>query len=307
AITLLGACPEHTCFAELIEELVGHYLLSGNAYVHARMIGDAVGGLASLRPDRMTVKTDRAGWPTGFDYTNGTQRLHFPSRTASGVAPVLHLKSFHPTDDHYGLAPLQAAATAIDIHNAASAWNKALLDNAARPSGALVYQASGGKLSDLQFERLKTELEDGFQGARNAGRPLLLEGGLDWKSMGLSPRDMDFLEAKNGAAREIALAIGVPPMLLGIPGDNTFANYKEANRAFWRQTVLPLARKLTAAFTQWLQPISPAPFTLKLQTDNLPALASETESLWAQLSASDFLTDGEKRARAGFPPRSPSS
>ena len=57
-----------------------------------------------------------------------------------------------------------------------------------------------------------------------AGRPLLLEGGLDWKPLSLTPKDMDFIEAKNVAAREIALAIGVPPMLLGIPGDNTYSN-----------------------------------------------------------------------------------
>ena len=94
-----------------------------------------------------------------------------------------------------------------------------------------------------QFGRLKSELEESFEGARNAGRPMLLEGGLDWKSMSLSPRDMDFLEAKNAAAREIALALGVPPMLLGIPGDNTYANFQEANRTFWRQTVLPLVKR----------------------------------------------------------------
>ncbi len=72
--------------------------------------------------------------------------------------------------------------------------------------------------------------------------------------MALSPRDMDFMEAKNGAAREIALAFGVPPMLLGIPGDNTYANYAEANRAFWRQTVLPLAERTAAALGDWLGP-----------------------------------------------------
>ena len=83
-----------------------------------------------------------------------------------------------------------------------------------------------------------------YQGAVNAGRPLLLEGGLDWKAMSLSPKDMDFLEAKHTAAREIALAFGVPPMLLGIPGDNTYSNYQEANRVFFRQTVLPLAQRI---------------------------------------------------------------
>ena len=116
------------------------------------------------------------------------------------------------------------------MHNAASAWNKALLDNAARPSGALVYKGEhGANLSEEQFERLRDELAQNFSGAANAGRPLLLEGGLTWQAMSLTPKDMDFLAAKNGAAREIALAFGVPPMLLGIPGDNTYSNYREAN------------------------------------------------------------------------------
>ena len=89
-------------------------------------------------------------------------------------------------------------------------------------------------MADAQFERLKKELSDQYQGTANAGRPLLLEGGLDWKPMSLSPKDMDFMEAKHSAAREIALAFGVPPMLLAIPGDNTYSNYQEANRVFWR-------------------------------------------------------------------------
>ena len=108
------------------------------------------------------------------------------------------------------------------------------------------------QLTAEQFDRLKAELERSYQGAANAGRPLVLEGGLDWKEMGYSPKDMDFIEAKNGAAREIALAFGVPPMLLGIPGDNTYANYAEANRAFWRQTVVPLASRVAEAMTSFI-------------------------------------------------------
>ena len=134
-------------------------------------------------------------------------------------------------------------------------WNKALLDNSARPSGALVYAPKeGGNLTDEQFERLKAELEDGYSGAARAGRPLLLEGGLDWKAMGLTPKDMDFIEAKNAASRDIALAFGVPPMLLGIPGDNTYANYQEANRAFYRMTVLPLVARTAQELSAWLAP-----------------------------------------------------
>jgi phage portal protein BeeE len=48
--------------------------------------------------------------------------------------------------------------------------------------------------------------------------------------------------------------LGVPPMLLGIPGDNTYSNYQEAQRAFWRSTVLPLVARMTKAFSGWLAP-----------------------------------------------------
>ncbi|MBJ3785169.1 phage portal protein [Devosia sp. MSA67] len=118
---------------------------------------------------------------------------------------------FHPLDDHYGMAPLEAAQTSLDIHNASAQWNKALLDNAARPSGALVYSAAAGSLTDEQFSRLKEEMETQFSGAANAGRPMVLDGGLDWKAIALSPKDMDFIEARHAAARDIALAFGVPP------------------------------------------------------------------------------------------------
>ncbi len=76
-----------------------------------------------------------------------------------------HQKLFHPLNDHYGLSPIEAAATAIDIHNLASRWNKALLDNSARSSGALVYTSRDGNLSTEQYDRLKAELASGFQGA----------------------------------------------------------------------------------------------------------------------------------------------
>ena len=195
------------------------------------------------------------------------------------------------------MSPLEAAQRSIDTHNAASAWNKAMLDNSARPSGALVYAAGDGQLSAEQFERLKQELESSYQGSANAGRPMVLEGGLDWKEMGYSPRDMEFNEAKNAAAREIALAFGVPPMLLGIPGDNTFANFMEANRSFWRQTVLPLASRVAEAMTGFL---GPGRYRLAHDLDQVEALSADREALWARVGKAEFLTDDEKRAAVGY-------
>ena len=302
---------------DLLESWYGFLLVSGNAYLEAVAIGGTVRELHALRPDRMKVIPGPDGWPEAFEYTADGRTVRFAGEVAPGVRPVLHVKLFHPVNDHYGLSPIEAAASAIDTHNTASRWNKALLDNSARPSGALVYTSRDGNLSPEQYERLKSELEQGFRGAARAGRPLLLEGGLDWKSMSLTRKDMDFIEAKHVAAREIALALGVPPMLLAIPGDNTYSNYQEATRTFWRQTVLPLVNRTAKALSAWLAPafsdagvgIGPSgsdtmapPLELRPDVDAIEALSTEREALWSRIDKATFLTPNEKRSAVGYGP-----
>ncbi len=291
--------------ASFLESIAAYLLLSGNAYVEAVSLpgeeppGARVRELYALRPDRMKVVPGPNGWPQAYDYTVNGARVRFDQDARQ--PPILHLTLFNPLDDHYGLSPLEAASAAVDTHNAAARWNKALLDNAACPSGALVYAGpDGGMLSEPQFERLKRELDRQYQGAANAGRPLILEGGLDWKAMSLSPKDMDFMEAKHAAAREIALAFGVPPMLLAIPGDNTYSNYQEASRVFVRQTVLPLGQRIGGALAQWLSPSFGAGLTLAPDADRIAALAADRAALWERVTRAPFLTLNEKRAAVGY-------
>ncbi len=290
--------------AELMETLFGQLLLSGNAYV------EAVGGedgvpleLHVLRSDRMKIVPGTDGWPIAYDYSVGAKKHRFDA--TGTVSPICHVKSFHPHDDHYGFSPMQAAAMAVDVHNSASRWSKALLDNAARPSGALVFNSSDGHgaMADDQYRRLSEEIEANYQGARNAGRPMVLEGGLDWKPMGFSPSDMEFQKTKESAAREIALAFGVPPMLIGIQGDATYANYQEANRAFYRLTVLPLVTRVASALGGWLAQFSGEALELKPDLDQVPALSAERDAQWKRVSSAGFLSDAEKRALLGLPAR----
>jgi HK97 family phage portal protein len=283
--------------AEWLEGLYGALQTAGNAYVEA--VGDGQPAeLWSLRPDRVQVVPGRGGWPDAYEYSVGGRSVRI-GREADGWMPVMQLKLWNPTDDHYGFSPLEAAAAAIDVHNASGAWNKALLDNAARPSGALVYGAKDGeRLTADQFEALRGQVEDSHAGTLNAGRPMILEGGLDWKPMSWTPADMDFIAGKHAAAREIALAFGVPPQLLGIPGDATYANYREANQAFWRGTVVPLVRKTAAALTGWLGARFPDAEVVA-DLDQVPALSAERDALWARLEAAGFLTPEERREMAG--------
>ena len=289
--------------AALFERWYGFLQCAGNAYLEAVSLDGVPRELHVLRPDRMKVVAGARGWPAAYDYTvdGRTTRI---ARDGSGFLPVLHASLFHPLDDYYGLSPLQVAGAAIDVHNQGAAWTKALLDNAARPSGALIYRGPDGTpgLTDEQFTRLKRELEDAYQGASNAGRPMVLEGGLDWKAMGYTPSDMDFAETRSVAAREIALAFGVPPMLLGIPGDNTYANYAEANLNFWRQTVLPQVSRTAAALTRWLCPRFGGRLRVGYDADAVEALADARQALWEKLNGASFLTVNEKRAAAGYSP-----
>lgn len=278
----------------LMETVATHLLLHGNAYIEILSGMDGrPAELFALRPERMTIEADVRGWPVAYVYKAGDVASRLPADS------VIHIRSIHPLDDHYGLGCLGAASGAVATHNAATRWNKALLDNAARPSGALVYEmGESGTLSGEQYTRLKEELAASFQGAGNAGRPMLLEGGLKWQAMALTPAEMDFAGLKEAAAREISLAFGVPPVLLGLPGDATYANYREANRALWNQSIIPLARKMLAAIGEGLAPYF-AGLQLDIDLDAIPALAEDRERLWAQVGAADFLTAEEKRGRGG--------
>jgi len=300
---LLALVTASSAGQSLLETLAAHLLMHGNA--HVQVMKDARGRpveLYALRPDRISVIAGPDGWPVAWTYRVGEQALTVPVLDEDAAPNLIHIRHFHPLDDHYGAGCLAAADQAIATHNAAARWNRQLLENAARPSGALVYDAGDGDtLSADQFDRLKAELASAFAGAGNAGRPMLLEGGLKWQSMSMTPADMDFATLKSAAARDIALAFGVPPMLLGLPGDATYANYREANRALWRLTLLPLAAKLLGALAEGLAPWFPEA-RLAIDLDRVPALAEDRERLWAQVSAADFLSEAEKRDLLGLAP-----
>ena len=295
ALALVATPNETQSGTQMLEAMAGHLLLSGDAFLRGVSLNDELRALHVLRPDRIRPLADADGWVSAYEYRTArhTERV--------AAEEMLHVALFNPLDDHDGFPPLAAAAMALDVHNAAMRWNKALLDNSARPSGALVYDVADANLSSEQFERLKAELEAGYAGAARAGRPLLLEGGLDWKAMSLSPRDMDFMEARNGAARDIALAFGVPPMLLGIPGDATYSNYAEAQRAFWRGTVLPLADRILGGLGRFLSLHAGERIALGVDRDKVSALSGEREAMWRRVGDADFLSRAEKRAALGLP------
>lgn len=284
--------------AAFFEAIAGFYQISGNAYV------ETVGPdnkepteLHTLRPDRMQVVAGSFG-PAGYIYkVNGSE-----TKWTREENNILHLKTFNPTDDWYGMSPMEASSFSVDIHNAALEWNKSMLDNRCQPSGAMVYEPKDGpqELSETAYNELKKDIDEKFSGAKNAGRPILLEGGLKWVQMGLSPSDMDYINSKHVTARDICLAYGVPPMLIGIPGDSTYSNLAESRLALWEQTVLPLAYKIRDELNNWLAPKFGENLMLDINEDAISALSVKREAVWSKMQTTDFLTTNEKREAVGY-------
>lgn len=296
--------------AELIEQIINYRLLAGNSYIHAHMVHNQVRELHILRPDRMQVITAKNGQEIAYQYKTCASKHHdFPIDPITGKSDILHMKYFHPLDDYYGLSPVEAASYSIDQHNQAAIWNQALLQNGARPSGAIMLKsANNDNLTPDQFDRLRDQITECFAGASNAGRPMVLEGGMEWREMSLSNKDMDFMAAKNSAAREIAFAFGVPPQLIGIPGDNTYNNMQEARLALWEETILPILNNIKDSFNNWLVPMfNDSSLYLDYDEDAISALSLRRENLWRRIESASFLTQDEKRVMLGLSPVDQSS
>lgn len=303
-LDLLNCPSPRQAGSAFMEAMVGHLLLAGNAYIEAVFDqANKVRELYALRPDRMKVIPGLTGIPSGFEYEVDGYKRRLECDPITGHSAVLHLKNFHPLNDWYGMSPIEAAARSIDQHNIVAEHNLALMQNGGRPSGALMFKPGNClPMTEKQRDSLREDIRRIYEGSHNAGKIMVLEGDFDWKEMGLSPKDLDFIEGKKMSAREISQAFGVPPMLVGIAGDATFANYKEARYHLWEDTILPLMEFLIAEFNLWLCPYFGEGYRLSYDADAIPALAQRRESLWAKIQAADFLTINEKRQAVGYGP-----
>lgn len=281
----------------LIYNMAGYYLIAGNSYLLA--VGPEKGApkeLWLLRPDTVHQQFNQANMLTYFEQRIGSSKRCYDKDR------VFHWKTFNPLSEWQGLSPLEAAATAIDLHNEGSRWNLALVQNGGCPSGVLYQEKAGDALNDEQFSRLKQQVTDHYTGAVNAGRPLLLEGGLRWQDMSINPSDMDWQAGKNMSAREIALAFGVPAQLVGIPDSQTYANMAEARLSLWEETILPLVHDLVESLNGWLVPRFGSNLELKPDLDDIPALEIKRARKMERLNKAGFMTVNEKRAALGLPP-----
>jgi len=311
-VTLMSRPNPLQSHSEFFNSIFGFLLLSGNAYI--LRVGSEVGApkeLHLLRPDRMVIKGGSNPIPDRYEYViNGRVQAVYDVEERTGFSEVKHVKLWNPLDDFYGLSPMSAAAIEVDQHNMSGKHNINLLSNGARPSGAVVFkpQDDAGisvNLTESQRQQLLTDLNNRFSGTANAGRPLLLEGDFDWKEMGLSPKDMDFLNLKHMAATDIAMCFGVPSQLVGVPDAQTYANVAEARLALYEETIIPHLKKLESDFNEWLVPMFGENLEFCFDIDKIPALAERTKRIYENVTSAvreGIMTRNEAREAIGLSP-----
>jgi len=290
----------------LILKAIAFLMLDGNSYIERVGVktGPNMGQYREWyvhRPDRMKIHVDpELGQIDKYIYSVESRKTEWDVDVVTGKSDILHLLNFHPLDDWYGAAITESAATEIDTHNAATKWGKNLLDNNCRPG--MLYTIVGG-LSDVQMQRLKQQLE-AMSGPDSAGKSLIMEGASGTKAepYGFSPAEVDFIETKKELARSIAWAWGVPPQLVGIVGDSTYANYAEALLDFWENTVFYYLNYLRDELNNWMFPRDGEfpDLNFDYDIDAIPALAPRRAERWKMADESDELTVNEKRELKGY-------
>ena len=312
AIDLLNRPNPLQSYVEFFNSLFGYLLLSGNNYM--LKVGPERGmpsELHLLRPDRIVIKGGGRPIPDRYEYMlSGRVQDTYLVDQNTGQSEVKHTKLWNPLDDYYGCSPLSAAAVEVDQHNLSSKHNINLLNNGARPSGAVIFKPKDDSglqvnLSESQRQQLLTDLNNRFSGTQNSGRPMLLEGDFDWKEMGLSPKDMDFLNLKHMSATDIAMCFGVPSQLVGVPDAQTYANVAEARLALYEETIIPLLRLIQSDLNEWLFPQFDDRLRFEYNIDAIPALAERRRRIYENITSAvreGIITRNEAREQIGLSP-----
>ncbi len=279
---------------ELFTALYAYRLIDGNAFL--LRTGPNVGPpreLYVLRPDRIQIRTGTLEVPRAYEYVVDGRAV-----------------DVFPVDARSGQSPLRAAAVKVDQHNASARHNLALLQNDATPRGAFIYSPrdDAGRVTTLdeaQLREIKASLNQEFGGPSRSGRISVLDGDFQWQQIGMNPADMDYAALNDSSARDVALAFGVPPQLVGIPGAMTFANFEQARLALWQEAIMPAMRRTLVDLNEWLAPLFGEDLRLDYDWDSIPSLADQrrTEArTLAPLVQAGILTRNEARRRLGLEP-----
>lgn len=211
--------------------------IAGNAYQLISQEGGV--HIWPLRPDRIQIKPDERGHIGAYEYDIGSGK-----KKRYEIEEVIHHRFFNPSDDFYGLSPLQAAARIVDTSNATIDWNKVAMDNRTRPD--MIFWPDD-ELKKEQYDLFRKQLTNQAQGKKSAKKTLIMPYKGKMQVMGFSAAEMDFLKSFSTYEDAVCWVFGVHPEALG-KSDTTFNNKEWATIAMWEGPVESRLRSMRAVY-----------------------------------------------------------
>jgi HK97 family phage portal protein len=270
--------------------------LQGNAYAHIRKRGDGqVTSLTPVPPHLMSVRRLQSG---DIEYAwadeNGTHRVT--------QQQVLHIRG--PLGNALGgVSPITACAESFSTAMATNRASSSLFANGARPSGILT--KDGTPLKGEQRTELEGLLQDKFMGAANAGRPMLIDGGLKWEQLSLSPKDSELLLNMKFSVEELCRIFEVDPHLVGVTEGNTTlgSSITEQTNSVMKFKLRKRLKRIEGALEkQLLTPVDRAAgVSIEFNVEGFLRADSLGRATYYGIMK-EFMTRNEIRALEGLPP-----
>lgn len=283
---------------QFLEELITHLEIGGEAFVRGIFVDNdsRIAQLQLLRPDRVEVKVKTVGLLQSRSYTYSLDGVEKGTFTDD---EVLQVKFYNPLNDLRGLSPCRAIRHAIQSNNEARRWNKNLLQNDARPSGAFSVK---GELQDSQIQAIREMINERFTNPANARRPLLLQGETRWINFGYSPGEMDWLGGLASSTREICSGLNVPEELVG-GSRKTYENYEAALKGLYTENLLPLLDMIRGSLNLWLVPKvvgADTDYYLDYDKTMIDVLQDDADKLYKRANVATYMTIDERREIVGL-------
>jgi len=224
--------PEMTSFT-FRETLMTHLLLWGNAYAQIIRNGkNEVIALYPLMANRVTVGRDKSG-KIYYEYDRKAEDGGKAGKQVLSSYEVLHIPGLG-FDGLVGYSPIAMAKNAVGLAMATEEYGSKFFANGAAPSGVLEHP---GTLKDPQ--KVKESWNAAYQGPKNAHRVAVLEEGMKYQPIGLSPEHAQFLETRKFQINEIARIFRVPPHMLADLEKSSFSNIEQQSLEFVKYTLNP--------------------------------------------------------------------
>ena len=217
------------------ETLMTHLLLWGNAYSQIIRNGKGeVVGLYPLMPDRMTVNRDEKG-RLYYEYMVSSDDAKTLKDGTVRLSPydVLHIPGLG-FDGLVGYSPIAMAKNAIGLAIAAEEYGSKFYANGATPSGILEYPGTV-----KEPDKVRESWNAGFGGSSNAHKIAVLEEGMKYTPISISPNEAQFLETRKFQINEIARIFRVPPHMVGDLEKSSFSNIEQQSLEFVKYTLEP--------------------------------------------------------------------